>query len=118
MTRSDTTRKDSERRAHPRAKAVFPATIGAAERRFPARVRDLSRTGVCFHAPQALPEMTSVRLDMELPGLNGESLRADGAVVRCVRSGKEWEVAIYFTKIEDTARESIDRFVQGRLAAT
>jgi hypothetical protein len=110
-----------ERRAHPRAAAEMPVTIGHEDRRIAARVRDLSASGVRFLSPQPLAEMTAVRLDLELPGQPSgaaapERIAAEGAIVRCVPAGKEHEVAVYFTSIPEDARAAIRRFVEARRA--
>lgn len=117
MTERNAHESPRERRAHPRAKAAFPITIGAAQRRIAARVRDVSRSGVCFVAPTAFPEMTAVKVDLELPGRPGTVVKADGAVVRCVPSGSEFEIAIFFTAIGEDDRAAIGEVVDSRLAA-
>jgi PilZ domain-containing protein len=106
-----------ERRAHPRAKASLPVTIGAADRRIAARVRDLSRSGISFFAPTPFKEMTAVKVDLELPGAKPTQVRADGAVVRCLKMDGEYEVAIFFTAIGDGDRDAIGRLVEAKLKA-
>lgn len=105
-----------ERRQHPRAKTELPITIGAKDRRFAAQVQDLSRSGVSFTCPVAFTPMTVLRMDLELPGKDGARVRADGAVVRCVKSATgDHSVAVFFTAIEDEDRAAITSFVESRL---
>ncbi|MBL8694312.1 MAG: PilZ domain-containing protein [Planctomycetes bacterium] len=100
-----------ERRAHPRAKANLPITIGAGGRQIEARVRDLSRSGICFVSPKPISEMTAVRINMEIPGARAHAVTAEGAVVRCEPAGDEYEVAIFFTALSDGDRHALDQFV-------
>ncbi|HKE00445.1 MAG TPA: PilZ domain-containing protein [Planctomycetota bacterium] len=109
-------RPPSERRAHPRAKAEFPITIGAADRRVAARVRDLSRSGVAFSSPVAIAEMTKVACDLDLPAPVKRTVKVEGAVVRCAKAAAGFEVAVFFTTIADADRAAIGALVEAKLA--
>ena len=45
-----------------------------------------------------------------------ERVRADGAVVRCAKSGAGFDVAVFFTEIADADRAAIGELVASRLA--
>ncbi len=105
-----------ERRKSPRVNAEFPIYIDTAAGRQKARVRDLSSKGVCFFLPQPIPEMTAVRVDLELPSKDSTAkVTGDGAVVRCRRiaSGVEhYEVAVFFTYMPEDGKSVLDHFVR------
>lgn len=103
-----------ERRRAPRAKAAFPIQIGPADQTRPARLRDLSEVGLCCVSGTAVAEMTSVAIDMQLPGDKARH-RVQGAVVRCQRirgsSPAEYEVAVYFMDANAAAKAAIRGYV-------
>lgn len=108
----------TERRRTARAKADVPVHIDCPTGRMRARVRDLSTSGICFFLSEPMPEMTAVRVDLEIP-VDGrrERLVGDGAVVRCQRiaSGVEhYEVAIFFTHLRDGGRQVLEAYVHDR----
>ncbi len=110
--------QQTERRRHPRAKGEFPVTINAANGRIQARVRDLSSSGICFFLEQPMPEMTAVRIDLEIP-VNGKSqkISGDGAVVRCQRIAdgiEHYEIAVFFTYLSEESREHLLQYVSLR----
>lgn len=106
-----------ERRRAPRASAPLSVRIDVKDRRFETRVRDVSKSGVCFSSPVEIPEMTLLRIDLELPGKPVKHLRADGAVVRCVKgSSGEHSIAVFFTAIDAEARADLESFVAERLS--
>jgi hypothetical protein len=77
----------AERRRWPRAQSELPIVLSIDGRDHPAKLRDLSRAGVCFYLERSLPLMTvlGVALDLTVGGKT-HKLRAKGAVVRCERS--------------------------------
>lgn len=112
----------AERRRAPRAPADLAfhiATKGAPE---PARLRDISTLGLSCETRSRIPEMTTLKVDLELPGGTGKKLpvAAEGVVVRCARlaAGKSdgYEVAIYFTRMEGQHRDAIGSYVTQKLA--
>lgn len=109
----------TERRRSKRAPADLPITIDSSTGRLKARVRDLSNSGICFFLPEPMPEMTAVKVDLELPiGGKIEKISGDGAVVRCQRiaSGVEhYEVAIFFTHLRDEGKKILDGYVTAKL---
>ncbi len=103
-----------ERRKAPRAVADFPIQLQPAAGATPARVKDLSAIGLCCTTGTRLPEMALVGIDLQLPG---ESKRhtLQGAVVRCEpepqRKG-QYELAVFFTQIDDAARQALCAYVE------
>lgn len=102
-----------ERRKHPRAAAGEMAiTIGAEDRRFPARVRDISLSGVCFYSPKPFAEMAILKIELELPGTVKTTVKPTGAVVRSRKLAEgEYEVALFFMAITEMERTAIADFV-------
>src|SRR5262245_14978453 len=110
--RGEANYRGAERRKDPRAKAEFFVTLEAKDRRVEARVRDISRSGVAFTSKIPFTEMTVLRIDLAIPGHSNAMIRADGAVVRCAKgSGGDYDVAVFFTSIDDSARAAIAQFV-------
>ncbi len=105
--------KVTERRAHPRAKAGFPLRLGP-EGKIPARLKNISRSGLCCVVPDPLPELSLAQAVLEVPGPGGEArtFHLEGAVVRCVpESGGGYEVALFFQFPPEEAQEAISRYV-------
>ena len=71
--------------------------------------KDLSCVGASCKMSKNIPEMTRLRLTLELP--QGEE-SFEGMVVRSDKvSDNEFDVAIYFTEIDFGIRQKIDSFV-------
>ncbi len=106
----------AERRRAPRIEADLPLTLTARDAGAPAHLKDLSELGLCCTFPEPVPEMTLVRVGLEI---ESQVHDLDGAVVRCEREPKDgWEVAIYFTGMDDAARSAIGTFVKSRVPNT
>ena len=102
-----------EKRREPRALADFPIRLGE-DGSIPARLKNISRSGLCCVVPQPLPEMTIAQTSIELPtsGEGTRTYRIEGAVVRCepLKEGG-FEVAIFFQFPPEEARNLIGDFV-------
>ena len=116
-----------ERRRDPRALADFSIQIGQSPKagvpgteRSPARLRDLSISGLCCFHPAPMTEMTLVHLTLRLPG-DDRDHEVDGAVVRCAKlrgqTPPTYEVAVYFTEMTPETRAAIGSFVVANAAA-
>ncbi|HVS11889.1 MAG TPA: PilZ domain-containing protein [Planctomycetota bacterium] len=108
-------RSGRERRQYPRAEAAWPLEIRLADGPHGARLRDVSRAGVCFFLDRAIPPMTVLDLALEV-ALDGRAQRiaGRGAVVRCERispSVEHYEVAVFLHEMTESARALLDRFV-------
>jgi c-di-GMP-binding flagellar brake protein YcgR len=110
-----------ERRREPRTAADRPLVVTVDESPVEVRLRDLSASGLCFFSEKPIPEMTALRIALDLADGKGASQRvqAGGAVVRCQPISPRvahYEVAVFFHDIDEEARAQLKRFVtdQGR----
>jgi len=109
-----------ERRQHPRAALDVPITISLSEGTYEARLRDISRAGVCFFLDRRIPEMTVLRMDLDLPG-NGDGrvrqhVAGSGVVVRCRALSPHvdhYEVAVFLNDVTEETRERLAAYVAG-----
>ena len=115
-------REGGERRNHPRAAVDWPVTIALEDGEHPARLRDVSRSGVCFYLDRRIPEMTLLRLELDLPGVDdaGEPRRISGmgVVVRCRRVAPpvdHYEVAVFLNDISDEDRSQLESVVASQV---
>jgi len=106
-----------ERRAHPRAACEGSLTLQLDDGAYRARLRDVSRAGICFYLDRPVAEMTVLAVRIELSGKHaGEPTRIDGrgVVVRCLPISKgveHYEIAVFLNDLADSQRERLDRFV-------
>src|SRR5688572_4208776 len=78
-----------ERRRWARALADMPVTVLGPEGSSEAKVRDVSRAGVCFFLDRPIPLMTVLGVAFDLGTEKGRTrVQAHGAVVRCERISK------------------------------
>ena len=117
-----------ERRRHPRVTLDWPVTIALSDGTHEARLRDVSRAGVCFFLDRRIPEMTILRMQLDLPpGLgsgapvveDGPLLRIEGGgvVVRCQALSPHvdhYEVAVFLNDIDDDNRDRLEEFLVAR----
>ena len=111
----------SERRRWTRAIADLPVTVALSGGRSEARLRDISRAGLCFFLDRPIPLMTVLQLSVALPMANGvRHVNGQGAVVRCERIAKgveHYEVAVFVHEMAEADRRTIEEYVgpgQGR----
>ena len=80
-----------------------------------ARIRDVSRGGLCFFLDRPVPEMTLLRVEFELPVDSGvRRIRGVGAVVRCERISEvidHYEIAVFLTEMAEPDRATIESWV-------
>ncbi len=106
----------AERRRWTRVDADLPITLETAKGPVQARMRDVSRAGVCFYMDQPLPLMTV--LEVALP-LGEHLIKGGGAVVRCERISKlvdHWEVAVFLHDMRESDRELLEEYVAQKAA--
>ena len=116
----------NERRGAPRADADLPMRLSPRGDAQPARLKNISTTGLCCHFGEPVSEMTMMGVQLELPGeeraSDSETHSTQGVVVRCDKrrgvNPPTYEVAIYFTALEADARIAIQRFVMEQLEAS
>ena len=110
-------RSGRERRAHPRAGCDGSITIQLDDGAHRARLRDVSRAGLCFYLDRRLPEMTLLAVRIDLPARGGgraEASEGRGVVVRCQplsRTVDHYEVAVFLNELSESEREILDAFV-------
>jgi hypothetical protein len=106
-----------ERRAHPRAACGGSLTLQLDDGPRSARLRDVSRAGICFYLDRPLAEMTLLAVRMDLPGRQrGAPARVEGrgVVVRCrpiARAVDHYEIAVFLNELPEPQRELLDAFV-------
>jgi hypothetical protein len=107
----------SERRAHPRANCNGSITIQLQDGAHQARLRDVSRAGICFYLDRPLAEMTILSVRIDLPGrAQATPVRLDGrgVVVRCqpiARAVDHYEIALFLDEMGEPQRAHLDAFV-------
>jgi hypothetical protein len=107
-----------ERRKSARANADLPITVMLPGGKCEARIRDISRTGVCFFLDRPIPLMTVLQLALPLRVKAGvRNILGLGAVVRCERISKvidHYEIAVFLHEMAETDRDAIEAFVAAR----
>lgn len=112
-----TSARGRERRAHPRASCDGTITIQLADGAHQARLRDVSRAGICFYLDRPLPEMTMLAVRIDLPARArraAERIDGRGVVVRCLPIAKaleHYEIAVFLNELGDPQRDRLDAFV-------
>ena len=80
-----------ERRKFRRARLDLPITISLDDGDHEAKIRDVSRGGVCFFLDRPVPEMTALRVEFELPTEHGRrKITGDGPSSGARRSAARW----------------------------
>jgi hypothetical protein len=116
MTLPETPR-GRERRKHPRASCDCTITIQLDDGPRRARLRDISRAGLCFFLDRPLTEMTLLAVRIDLPAVGrGAALhiQGQGVVVRCLPIAQgvdHYEVAVFLNSLGEEQREQLDLFV-------
>ncbi len=113
MANTEPTPTGRERRRHERATAEWPISIIIDGGLREAKIRDVSRSGVCFFLDRPIEEMTLLDISFELPG-QGAPVKGRGAVVRCERIStilEHVEIAVFLTDMPDPDREAIEKYV-------
>lgn len=108
-------RPGSERRRWTRSEADLPVTLNLSGGRSEARLRDISRAGICFFLDRPIPLMTVLELSVSLPVQGGvRRIGGHGAVVRCEKIAKRvdhYEVAVFLHEMAESDRRVIEEFV-------
>jgi hypothetical protein len=120
MQRESSTEKPSrsgpDRRRWARANADLPITLSLAAGKCEARIRDISRSGVCFFLDRPIPMMTVLQMSMPLRVKDGVRIVTGfGAVVRCERISKvleHYEIAVFLHEMAETDRRTIEDYVR------
>ena len=104
-----------ERRKFRRARLDLPITISLDDGDHEAKIRDVSRGGVCFFLDRPVEEMTALRVEFDLPTEHGlRRITGDGAVVRCEkisRTLEHYEIAVFVQNMAAPDRDTIEQYV-------
>ena len=116
------TKSRGERRKKPRAKGIAGLAVGLASQGRSADIIDISLSGLRFTTDEPIECMTQLVMTLVVPATNPSSgekstdVQCKGAVVRCEPSGPDedcsFDVAVFFTSLDDAARETIEEYVQ------
>lgn len=105
----------SERRKWQRAQAEWPITVQLDDGPHEARIRDVSRGGLCFFLDRPVKEMTLLRVEFDLPVTSGvRRIAGLGVVVRCERISlalDHYEIAVFLQEMAPPDRETIEGYV-------
>lgn len=112
-----------ERRRAPRATVDIAIHLSNEGRstgsKAPARIVNISTSGLLCRFGEAMNEMTLLGIDLELPGSKTPE-HVQGAVVRCAKlrdvSPATYELGVFFTDMSADTRRNIERFVETQLA--
>jgi hypothetical protein len=112
-----------ERRRQPRAKGADGVSVGIDAHVTGVQVKDISLSGLCFRLEYPLELMTRLIMTLVFPqerpaghpsGMSG-GIQCEGTVVRCEPAlddyGKGYEVAIFFTKLDEAGRKAVEHYV-------
>jgi len=108
-------KRETERRKHPRSRTGLRHKARAPEDGLINHVENISGSGVLCSTQTPVPEMTKLRIVLELPAPVGREVEAEGIVVRCDavdRHGSEFRVAILYTSVSEEDRDAIETYVQ------
>ena len=104
-----------ERRQWHRARAEWPITVVLDDGVHEARIRDVSRGGVCFFLDRPVKEMTTLRIEFDLPVDSGlRRISGVGVVVRSEKISQaidHYEIAVFLQDMAQPDRETIESYV-------
>lgn len=108
-----------ERRQWSRARAEWPITVLLDDGPHEARIRDVSRGGVCFFLDRPVREMTTLRIEFDLPVESGvRRISGLGVVVRSEKISQaidHYEIAVFLQDMAQPDRDTIEAYVNGWL---
>ena len=113
-----------DRRTSERVTLWSSVKLTAQDGSAPAALKNLSVAGLCCTTGRVFPELSLLKIELDLPAGGTDSrvrLELSGAVVRCeaLRHGtgkRRYELALYFTDLSPKARESLAGLVRQRLS--
>jgi len=104
-----------ERRQWHRARAEWPITVLLDDGVHEARIRDVSRGGVCFFLDRPVREMTALRIEFDLPVDSGlRRISGVGVVVRSEKISQaidHYEIAVFLQDMAQPDRDTIESYV-------
>jgi hypothetical protein len=109
------TRRDTERRKHPRSRGGFKPSGGGPG--LINHVENISCSGVLCRTHKPIVEMTKLSIVLNLPG--GRAIKTEGIAIRCESlppKHDEFKVAIIFPKLSEDDHRAIREYVEQDLA--
>lgn len=120
--------KGIERRVHPRIKENIPVSISSEGYNIITQTKDLSCAGAYCWIDKEIALMTKLQIIMKIPNTIDENkepkkIKCEGVVVRTeisvnvdnsVKPG--YNIAVYFTNIDQKAKDSIAEFIVLRMS--
>ncbi len=108
--------KEAERRIHPRIETELSLKLAVNGYDFSTITRNVSCVGAYCHIPKYIPPFTRVNIKMDLPipgcGKENSKVECNGVIVRSVdEAAGGFNVAIFFNKINETAKHKISRYL-------
>lgn len=104
-----------ERRQWHRARAEWPITVVLDDGVHQARIRDVSPGGVCFFLDRPVKEMTTLRVEFDLPVESGtRRISGMGVVVRSEKISQaidHYEIAVFMQDMAQPDRETVEGYV-------
>ncbi len=111
------TRRDSERRKHPRSRGGFASSRTGGG--LISQVENISVSGVLCRTQRPVIEMTKMSILLDLPAPSARSIKTEGIVIRCEAvhpKHDEFKVAIIFSKLSEDDHRAIREYVEHDLA--
>lgn len=108
--------KGAERREHPRIETELSLKLAVNGYDFSTITRNVSCVGTYCHIPKYVPPFTRVNIKMDLPiprcGKENSKVECGGVIVRSEdEAAGGFNVAIFFNKINETAKHKISRYL-------
>jgi len=106
----------AERRKHHRTSAELTLDVTLSDGKHPARLRDISESGLCFFLDRPIEEMTILEVGFQLPTEAGfAGVYTTGVVVRSRKISPavdHYEVALFFNGLDADSRTALKNFVE------
>ena len=103
-----------ERRRYPRSKRRIQLVLDDSGPGILNHVDNISETGVLCHTIKPVALMTRIGIVLDLPKPVDHRVETEGVVVRCEPhelGDDHFNVAIFFTRLEEKDRDAIHQFV-------
>lgn len=104
----------TEHRQHPRFQADIQVSVTVGDRAFPARTRDISRSGVCLISTEEIAHDADVAVELVLSFAAGgvsEPLRLSGRTAWCTAMFGSYQVGLMFVDVGDEQARYLEMFM-------
>ena len=106
--------REKEARQHPRFQADIQVSVTVGDRKFPARTRDISRSGVCLISAQEIAHDANVAVELVLSfaaGGTSEPLRLSGRTAWCTAMFGSYQVGLMFVDVNEERARYLEMFM-------